>query len=354
MRTEPEEGREISNHPRGASLKIIKGTISALLIMTLGLPLSAQAIKFKIATIAPDGTSWMRAMRQGAKEVAERTQNRVTLTFYPGGVMGNDKSVLRKLRIGQLHGGAITAGGLANIYPDIQVYSLPFLFRSLVEVDYVRSKMDPLLTSGLLDKGYVSYGISEGGFAYLMTQQPIKQVSDLQQQKIWSPEGDQISYKSFSAIGVSAVPLPLADVLTGLQTGLIDSVSTSPVGAIALQWHTRVRHVTDIPLLYLYGTLIIKQTALNKISPQDRNTLREIMEATFKQLNRKNRQDNQSARKALKQQGIRFNQPQTEHPEQWQEMFNTVRETIDQDSNLSSEALEQIKLHLAEIRAKGS
>ena len=267
---------------------------------------SAQALDLKIATIAPDGTSWMQEMRRGASEIAQRTDGRVVFKFYPGGTMGNDKNVLRKIRAGQLQGGAITGGGLAEVYPDNQIYNLPLLFRSYEEMDYVRSKMDALITQGLEQRGFISFGLAEGGFAYLMSSHPIRNIDDLKNEKVWVPEGDIISRSMYQALGVSPVPLPLTDVLTGLQTGLITTVGGSPTGAIALQWHTKLKYVTDVPVMYFYGILAVDRKAYLKINPSDQVVVREVMQGVFNKLNRQIRQDNENARKVLQQQGVEF------------------------------------------------
>lgn len=329
---------------------MLKSLIITSLLLFCSL-LQANTTTLKIATLAPDGTSWMNIMRDGAKEVEQRTSGRVKIRFYPGGVMGNDNSVLRKIRVGQLHGGALTAGGLAAIYPDIQLYSLPFLFRSFDEVDYVRKQMDPLLIKGLHEAGFVSYGISEGGFAYLMSHLPLDSVDALRQQKIWSPEGDQISLLAFRTIDVSPVPLPLTDVLTGLQTGLIDTVGSSPIGAIALQWHTRIKHIADIPLIYLYGTLVITENAVNKLSSEDQNILKEVMERQFQLINQYNRDDNLAARQALQKQGIIFHQPMNGSRESWQQLIDKVEQRIKQENLLDPSLFKQIQ-QLLETKRK--
>lgn len=277
----------------------------AALILLLSIS-SARALDLKIATIAPDGTAWMQEMRRGASEIAQRSEGRVIFKFYPGGAMGNDKNVLRKIRAGQLQGGAITGGGLAEVYPDNQIYNLPLVFRSYEEMDYVRSKMDVLITQGLEQRGFVSFGLAEGGFAYLMSSRPIRNVDDLKNEKVWMPEGDTISRSMYQALGVSPIPLPLTDVLTGLQTGLITTIGGSPTGAIALQWHTKLKYVTDVPLMYFYGILAVDRKAYLKMSPSDQTLVREVMQAVFDKLNRQIRQDNENARKVLRQQGVEF------------------------------------------------
>jgi len=327
--------------------------ICTLLALSLLLAFPAQATTLKIATLAPDGTSWMKAMRGAAKEISSKTDKRVKLRFYPGGVMGNDKSVLRKIRIGQLHGGAITSGGLASIYPDVQIYSLPFLFRSTKEVDYVRARMDAGIVSGLQKKGFVSFGIGEGGFAYLMSQSPFSSASELKSKKIWSPEGDQLSYAAFKSIGVTPVPLSVTDVLTGLQTGLIDTVGTTPIGAIALQWHSRVKHLADLPLTYIYATMVISKKSLKKLTPKDQEVLQQILASTFEQINAQNRNDNIGARKALKNQGIQFYTPNISGAEDWKAAIEKVAVDNNVRSRLSKTLVREVQKHLADFRKQG-
>lgn len=326
--------------------------IRVLLLITFILSFQLEAATLKIATIAPDGSSWMKAMRDGARAVETATQGRVKLRFYPGGVMGNDKIILRKIRIGQLHGGAITGGGLATVYPDAQVYNLPFRFRSFEEVDYVRKFMDPILLDGIRKKGFVSYGLSEGGFAYLMSKKPVKTLSDLQQQKVWVPEGDNISLAAFGALDITPIPLPLTDVLTGLQTELIETVTTTAMGAIALQWHTRLKHFVDMPVTYLFGTLIISERALKKLTEQDRQTLQKILQHTFMKINAQNRKDNKAALKALGSQGMQFIRPAESEIQPWREQVNNSVQNMVTEGKLSREIFNELQQHLAAYRSK--
>jgi TRAP-type C4-dicarboxylate transport system substrate-binding protein len=321
-------------------------------LLVLLLPLQVAAITLKIATAAPDGTGWMEEFRRGAEEVKQRTAGRVDFRFYPGGVMGNDKSVLRKIRIGQLHGGAITGGGLAEIYADAQIYSLPFIFRSLTEVDYVRSQMDPLLMQGLENEGFVGFGISDGGFAYLMSNSPVLTVGDLKPLKVWVPEGDVISHTAFQAVGVHPVSLPLTDVLTGLQTGLIDTVAASAAGAIALQWHTRVRYLTDTPLIYLYGTLVISTHAFNQLQPPDQRVVREVFGAVLERLNMQSRQDEVRAREVLQQQGINF-VTLKQDGDTWHEVVDETTRRLTERKIFSKEMLQAMQKHIQAYRAGG-
>jgi len=316
--------------------------VTLLLLFTMALPVSARNMTFKIATAAPDGTMWMQEMRAAAKAIEVKTNGRVEFRFYPGGVMGSDKSVLRKIRIGQLHGGVITGGGLATVYSDANIYNLPFLFENYKEVDYVRQRMDPVLIEGLKQKGYISFGFSEGGFAYMMANKPLHGIKDLEGLKVWIPEGDEISQAAFEAAGISPIPLPLADVLTGLQTGLIDTVAASPVGAIALQWHTQVSYLTDAPLMYLYGGMMVKRSAFEKLSAADRKVTMEEMGKAFKRINDQNRADDAKAREALMAVGIKFVTPNPEERRHWMALSDAARDKMFKIGHLSHKVYEQL------------
>ena len=234
-------------------------------IMSVAFVAGAEAKTLKFATLAPAGTTWMKEMKAGAEQVKQRTDGRVKLKFYPGGVMGNDQSVHRKIKIGQLHGGAFTQVGLAQVYPGIQVLGLPMLFRSQEEVDYVRQHVDVVLKQETEAAGFVLLGISAGGFARILSKEPMQDLESLRSSKIWVPEGDTISYEAMKAMSLAPVTLPLTDVLTGLQTGLLDIVGTSPIGALVLQWHTKVKYVTELLLVYTLGFMAIQKKAFDTL-----------------------------------------------------------------------------------------
>jgi TRAP-type C4-dicarboxylate transport system substrate-binding protein len=330
---------------------MIKGLLTAcLLSLSLAGAAADAAVTLKIATIAPDGTRWMQELRKAGDEIARRTDNAVKLRFFPGGIMGNDKSVLRKIRVGQLQGGVIVSGGLTDIYPDIVLYNIPFLFRSYDQADYVRQRLDPVLIEGLARNGFVSFGLSEGGFAYLMSKTPIRSVDQLQSHKVWVPADDPLSRIVFDTIDIAPIPLPLTDVLTGLQTGLIDTVASSPIGAIALQWQTQVKYLVNEPLVYLYATLIIDNKAYGRIDTANQAIVREELEKVFRSLDQQTRKDDAEAIKALKAQGIEFLEPTAASRQREAEIRAKAEQLLEQRKVLSPELVQRVDQMLNEER----
>ena len=288
--------------PRHTGRAALRGALAGFAV--LALTASAQAAALKIATVVPEGSAWMREMREAAAEIRERTEGRVRIKFYPGGVMGDEQTVLRKIRIGQLHGGAFTSGALKSLYADADLYSVPLMFRTFAEVDYVRERMDDSLRRGLAQAGLEVLAISDGGFAHLLSQRPIRTTLDLRGTKIWIQEGDVVSRTALELADVSPVPLSIADVYTGLQTGLIDTVAVPPMAAIAFQWHTKVKFMTDVPLMYLSGVLAVAGRALAKLEAEDRAVVREVIGGASARLDAEGRKGHEQAKRALLEHGV--------------------------------------------------
>jgi len=307
-------------------MKNIFKKLNLVLVLSL-LSINSPAVlakTIKIATISPEGTYWMKQMRAGAKEIKEKTQGRVKFKFYPGGVMGNDDNVLRKVRIGQLHGGAITIGSLSQSTPDTTIYGLPFLFSSIDDAAEIRKTSDPMLNKKIDESGFVCFGIAQGGFTYLMSKDPINSLDDLRKQKSWVPEKSDVGLSVYRYVGVTPISLPLSDVLTGLQTGLINTIITSPIGALALQWHTHVEYVVDLPLNYLAAMMIVDKKVFDKLSETDQAIVREVMGNVYKRIDEQNRVDNIEARQALINQGVKFVKLSDKEKEEWDKLGISV------------------------------
>lgn len=306
----------------------------------------------KIATLAPEGHTWMKEMREAAANVKTRTAGRVEVKFFPGGVMGNEAAVLRKIKLGQLQGVATTSAELSSVYADAPVYSMPFLFRDLAEIEYVRSTVDPMLQAGFEKHGMIAPGLAGGGFAYLMSSKPIANKEDLRETKVWVPHNDRIAQIAFKNAGVNPIALPLGDVNTSLQTGLLETVANTTSGAIAFQWHTRVKHVVDLPLTYVMGIFAIDRKAFQRIGIADQPIVRDEFAKAFADIDLAGKRDNESARATLVKQGIVFKAPSAAEANYWAGIGEQTLKQMLAAGEISSELIATIQKLQAEYRAK--
>ena len=329
----------------------LKARVSLLLVLMLAAgPGWSQTLK--LATVTPEGSAWMRDMRAAGAEIAERTEGQVKVKFYGGGVMGDDLRVLRKIRTGQLHGAVLTSSALAGRYPDMLQYGLPLLFHSRDELLHVREQIDPILADGLLDQGYESFGFGSLGFARIMsTKKPIVHLADARGLKIWVPDGDTISDQAMRTVGLAPVSLPISDVLIGLQTGLVDVTATPPSGAILLQWHTRLRYVTNIPVVFAYGLLVMDKREFRKLSRDNQAIVREIFSRLVAQLDLRDAQENAEASLALKKSGLEYLEPSAEVVQNWRNAFNRVYPDLVREAGISPELHAEIMDLLEQFRA---
>lgn len=324
----------------------------ALVVMLLScLSAGLQAATLKIATLSPPGSAWMVAMEAAGERIAAETEGRVALRFYPGGVMGDDTAVLRKIRFGQLQGAALTTGALQNDFTDVQLYNLPMLFNDFDEVDALRAQFDPELLAGLEEAGWVAFGFAEAGFAYAMSKAEVTTLPEARALKVWSPSDDEGAEAALRGFGLTPVPLGIADVLPGLQTQLIDAIAAPPVGAVALQWFTQLRAVLDLPFMYVYGTLALQRKAFERLSVDDQAVLRRVLSDTFAAIGARNRADHEQAMVALKDQGLRFLAPSPEARAEWAAAAIAARQEMIDSGAISAERYAALQAALRGYRA---
>ena len=323
--------------------------VVAVLFLALAAP-EAFAQTFKIATIAPEGSSWMKDMKSGAKAIEQHTDGRVKFKFYGGGVQGNDKQVQRKMRTGQLQGGAFTSGALNKFQKDADLFSMPMLFDSIDEARFVRKEMDAEVRQRLEDAGYVNFGFAGGGFAYMMSNKPLETLSDMKGQKVWIPEGDPIGFAALRALGVAPVIMPVTDVMTGLQTDLLDSVAVPPVGAVVFQWFTRLKYITELPIAYVYASLLIDKRAFSKLSEGDQAIVREVMEGIYRKFDRYGVTDNREALQALLDNGMEMVSPDTVEVGEWRTIVNDSHRQMAIDGTFDIELLDRVQELIEDYR----
>ncbi|MGH7831163.1 MAG: TRAP transporter substrate-binding protein DctP [Candidatus Binatia bacterium] len=278
----------------------------AILLAMTGLSTArAQAqYEIKLSVLAPEGSTWVKVMEEMNKELQTQSGGKLALKIYAGGVSGDEKDVLRKMRIGQVHAAAFTGVGLGQIVPSVRVLELPMLFRNYQEVDYVKNKLKPDFEKQFSDRGFILLGWAEAGFVNIFSNKPIAKKADMQGVKMWAWEGDPLVKTMYDTLGIVPIPLALPDVLTSLQTNLIDGVYGPPLGIIALQWFTKVKFMTDLQLANSTGALVISKSQFNKLPPDMQTLLKATAGKYADKLVSQIRAENTQSVATLKKNGI--------------------------------------------------
>ena len=278
-----------------------------LLFCSFTTAFNLYALVAKMATLVPQGTNWAIQLKAMAQEIEQSTSKRVTLKFYFGGLQGDENDALRKIRIGQLHGGIFTGKVLGDINPDIRVLELPFTFFGDRQKAFkVMNSLSPHFQKKLAEKGFVNLGLVEIGSVYFVSKTKVENLKGLTGLKIWSWQDDKLVTTMLEEMKLISVPLNLPDVLPSLSTGIVDAVYAPPLGIVGLQWHTKVNYLVDLPLAYSIGGLLIDKKIWSKIAPKDRENILQIGKKFVPLITEANAQDNIEALNSMKSMGIQF------------------------------------------------
>lgn len=273
-------------------------------------PCTAPTKSLKMATLAPQGTSLYKGLESTANRIKAETQGCVEVKIYAGGTAGDEKDVVRKMRIGQLHGAALTGVGLGMIEPEIRVLELPFLFKDQSQIDNAYAQLKSYFVERFKQKQFELLGWAEVGFVQIFCRdKPINNLKDLEGRKMWMWEGDPVAKAMYDTLKVVPVPLAITDVLTSLQTGLIDCAYGPPLAAIAFQWHTKTKYMTKADLVNGTGGLILSQQAWNSLSAEEKTTIQKVIGEEAQKLTQQSRIDNQQSEAVLSSSGIQIITP---------------------------------------------
>ena len=264
----------------------------------------SQQYTIKFATIAPKGTTWMNVMEEYDAAVRKESGGRMGFKIYAGNVQGDEKQVLRKIKVGLLQSGGFTGVGMGEIAPEVRILDSPFLVRNYAEADDLYKVFNSDFAKAFEEGGYVLLGWAEVGFVYVFTNTPIEKPADLKGLKMWTWEGDPMAETAFRVLGISPIPLSIVDVMMSLQTGLINAVYTTPYAAVTLQWYTRVKYMVNVPLADAAGAVLISKKYFDALPPDLQEILVRNGKIYMEKLTKLSRQDNKESIDVLKKQGI--------------------------------------------------
>ncbi len=306
--------------------------------------------RIKIATLAPEGSTWMQTLRELDKQLKKETDGKLSFKFYPGGVSGDEKDVIRKMRIGQVHAAGFTGVGLGELLPESRVLDLPFLFENDQEVEHVYNKLEGYFGEKFEQKGYVLLGWVPVGWIHFFSKKEIVSIDDIRQTKTWMWEGDPLVHTAYKTLNVTPFPLSITDVLLSLQTGMIETVYASPVAALALQWFTKVQYMSQMPMGFGAGGILISKRKYHKLDETQQKILKKLSGKFLKKLVHANNKDNVKSIKAMQGAGLQLaKKPDEETMKEFRRLGEKIQEAL-VGKLFSADLLKQVNNLIKEVR----
>ncbi len=263
-------------------------------------------VVFKMTTLAPKNSAMANVLTKMDKEIREKSNNEAGMRVYYGGVQGDEKEAIQKIKFRQLHGGMFTASGLHRIVPAIHILSIPYLFRNYKEVTYIRNKVKGELYQQFLKKGYVVIAWGDAGFAYQFSKVAITSNDIAKKQKFWQWGDDPVSAATYKTIGVTPVSLSLADVMTSLSTRLIDAAAATPSMAVAMRWYTKFKYMSEYPNVCVQGATIVRKDQWDKLTPETQKLIKGLSQKYYDEYVVLARKDDNKAIQLLKKAGVQI------------------------------------------------
>ncbi len=263
-------------------LRLLMATAALTAIIIV--PLSAANVIVKLGTVVPDGSVWHKVLRQLGADWKRDTAGRVTLQVYPGGTQGTESAMLKRMNFNQLQAASLSVIGLAEIDDAFNVFAIPMFYESYDEVNHVLAKLTPALDQRLEAKKFTRLNWGHGGWVQVFSKTPVKSVADAKSLKLFTSAGDDRMVQWYKNNGFKPVPLALSDMMTSLQTGMVEAVPVTPLSALAFQWYQQTPYMLDLGLSPLVGATVITTAAWEKIAPEDQAKMLEAAARSEKEL----------------------------------------------------------------------
>ncbi len=311
---------------------------------------TARAQVIKVGTLAPEGSPWHDALLELSQKWQEISGGRVRVRIYGGGAAGDEPDMLRKMRIGQLHGAALTTVSLITIVPDIEAISFPTTIRTDGELDRVIEKIGPRIEAQLEKKGFKTMTWTSTGWVRFFANDPIVTPDDLRRQKLFFWGSDTAYVELMKQLGFQPVTLAATDLLPSLQTGLVQAFVAPPVAALSFQWFALAKNMTDMPWQPLPGTLVITTKKWRTVPEDIRPAMEQAAAEVGKKLLKRSRVLEIEAIDAMKKHGLKVHSVPAEVQAEWRNLVKEKALPVFRGPRFSAEIHAEVGKTLKEFR----
>ena len=294
-----------------------------LLIICSG-TLISKPIIIKLATLAPEGTEYYNLLLEMGQRWQEETNGEVILRIYPNGVVGRESDTIRKMRIGQIQASAMSSIGLADLTDQIQAFTIPMKFKDYDDVENVKEVMFDDISNGLSESGFKLLFLVDIGWVYWFSANEISVPEDLRNAKIYTTAGDYVTVELFKRFGFNAIPVSETDILTGLQTGMINSMQTVPILSLSSGWFALMPNMLDLKWAVFIGAVIVDERVWSKIRPEHQKVMMEMAQEIGKKYQENGRKTDAQAIEMMKEYGMKVKTPTDEELKIWEDFKKEI------------------------------
>jgi len=291
----------------------------------IGSPSAQTSVAIKLASVVPENSIWDKNLKQMAAEWSQATGGRVALTVFAGGSQGDEPTVLRKMRVDALQAAALTGVGLGTVDPSFNVFDVPFFFESYDELNEVTASLTPEIAKRVEAKGFVLLNWGHGGWTQVFTKKPVRTLDELKKTKLWTSAGNDRMVQWFKTNGFEPRAMAMTDIMTGLTTGMIEAVPTTPLAAMLFQWYRQTPNMIDIGLAPVIGATVVTKKTWNAIPAADKPKLLAAAAAVQKRLQDDVPKQDAASIAAMKRSGL--NVTDATGPE-WRQALDALAKTM--------------------------
>ncbi len=294
--------------------------LSLLLFLLVLMPVSS--LNVKLGTVVPAGSDWDLALRELANDWRTITNGQINIKIYPGGIAGDEESMIQKMRIGQLDMAVLTAIGMNKIVPETFVLSLPFLFDTDEEVNYMLENITPEFDQTFSQKGFEVLMWSSAGWIRFFSKEEAKTPDQLREQKIGVSGSEPEMINAWKSLNFKIIPISINDTLSGLQSGMIDAFYAPPMGAAVMQWFALTPHMNEIEVSPLLGGIVISKRTWNRIPSRYHAALKQAVIDTNSRFNTSSQEINDEALETMLEYGLEIDELTEEEEQLWDGLFD--------------------------------
>ena len=333
------------------ALKRISFAIGVLaLACQMGVSYAAEK-SLRMGTLAPKNSLYHRQLVEIGEAWRATQASNSKFVVYADGSQGGEAEMARRMRVGQLNGALLSVVGLREIEPSISaLQSMPLLFKSWDEVDYVREKMRPAMEKKFLDKGFVVLAWGDAGWVRFFSKEPAFKPDDYQRMKFFAWGGEAEQQEIMKSMGYTPVPLETSDILPSIQTGMINVVPSTPYFALASQIYMSAPNMLEINWAPIVGALVITKKSWDELPAESQAAMRSAADKAGAQIRTKARQEVEEAVEAMKKRGLTVNKPNAEQMRAWQELADKLYPKI-RGTLVPAETFDEVMRHLKTYRA---